>query len=188
MALPAAGSRNTPPSTPSTRIFEDVTYAVIHRIEDDGNAELKQLLANFVQSGAKHIELTPNGRIVDPKLLTHIVSDTADFPDYEIAQRHFIQVVKPTWIRNSLSKGKQQNPRQYSPDPALIMSDVVICCADVPPGDKEAIMGGVIAMGGLCSEPLTKLVTHLIALSDDDPKCEMAKARGLSCHVLLPHW
>jgi hypothetical protein len=180
-------NRDDDTKLPVAGLFADVAYSVVPQT-DLADPELAQLLADFEENGASPVELAANGRIADPKQLTHIVSTTADFPDYELAQQHLIQVVKPSWIRNSLFKNKQQNPRQYSPDPALFLSDVVICCADVPLGDKEAIMGGVIAMGGLHSEPVTKLVTHLIALSDDDPKCEEARRRNLKCHVLLPHW
>jgi len=80
------------------------------------------------------------------------------------------------------------NPRQYSPDHNLIMSDVIIACGNIPEGDKEAIAGGVLAMGGTYSGQMSKLVTHLIALSDTDERCVLAKAKHLKCKILIPHW
>jgi len=80
------------------------------------------------------------------------------------------------------------NPRQFSPDHNLFLSDIVISCADIPEGDKEAIAGGVLASGGMYSGPLSKLVTHLIALSEDDERCQLARKKNLKCKILLPHW
>lgn len=68
------------------------------------------------------------------------------------------------------------------------MSDVTICCADIPEGDKEAIIGGVIAMGGQHSSALSKMVTHLVALTLDNDKCEVAVNKRLRCQIVLPHW
>jgi hypothetical protein len=96
--------------------------------------------------------------------------------------------VRPLWIQRSLAKGKQEQVRQFSPDPAHFMHDVTICCADIPEGDMEAIAGGVIAMGGTSSDNLTRLVTHLIALSMDDPKVQAAVRKELKCKILIPHW
>jgi hypothetical protein len=122
------------------------------------------------------------------KGLTHVLSTTSDFPDYQGALDTFIHVVKPSYVQQCIEKGKQMNPRQFSPDHNLILNDIVIACANIPEGDKEAIAGGVLAMGGMYSGQLTKLVTHLIALSDEDERCVLAKKKGLKCKILLPHW
>jgi hypothetical protein len=120
--------------------------------------------------------------------ITHVISRTADFPDYDTALEQLKHVVKPVWVQVSLAKGKQQNPRQYSPDPALFLNNVTVFCTGIPDGDKEAIYGAVLALGGLCSENFTKLVTHLVALSIDDPVCETAQRKGVPCKIVLPHW
>jgi hypothetical protein len=58
----------------------------------------------------------------------------------------------------------------------------------IPDGDREAIFGATIALGGLTSEALSKLVTHVVTLSDDDPAAETCRRKGLSAKVILPHW
>lgn len=70
----------------------------------------------------------------------------------------------------------------------MFMSDVVIACGNIPEGDQEAIAGGVIAMGGTYSQAMSKIVTHLIVLSDDDPRSKTVKEKNLKCKVLIPHW
>ena len=100
----------------------------------------------------------------------------------------YIHVVKPSWVKHSIDKGKQSNPRQYSPDPRLFFSDVVISCGEIPEGDKEAIAGGVIATGGQHIATLSKAVTHIVALSMDDPRCQLAASKRLHCLYVLPHW
>ncbi len=121
--------------------------------------------------------------------VTHIISTTSDFPDYEAAGEALIPVVKPDWVEASVTKRRLANPRQYSPDPRLFLSGVVVCCADLPSGDEDAIIGGVLAMGGLYSGVVTKQVTHLVALTiKDSKKCETALSRNLNCKIVLPHW
>lgn len=99
-----------------------------------------------------------------------------------------IPVVAPTWIAASLLKNKQAPIRPYSPDPRLIFSGVYITCGDLPTGDKDAIIGAVMAMGGQESSALTKLVTHIVALTEDHPKCHQAREKRLKCKIVLPHW
>lgn len=68
------------------------------------------------------------------------------------------------------------------------MSDVVVCCADIPEGDADAIAGGILAMGGNYTTKVTTLVTHIVALSLENDMCEIAKQRNLNCRFVLPHW
>jgi hypothetical protein len=125
---------------------------------------------------------------INVQKVTHIISYTSDFPEYLDARLHMIPVVMPAWIQQSLLKNKEAPIRPYTPDPNLIFSNVTITCGDIPPGDKDAIIGAVLAMGGMESSPLTKVVTHICALTLDHPKCEQAIAKGLKCKIVLPHW
>ena len=120
--------------------------------------------------------------------VTHIISTTIDFPDYEVANDALKSVVKPDWVDASITKGRLANPRQYSPDPKLFFSGLIVCCADIPSGDADAIIGGVLAMGGLYSSSVSKMVTHIVALSMDSDKCQTALSRDLKCKIVLPHW
>ena len=120
--------------------------------------------------------------------MTHIISTTSDFPDYNTATAALKAVVKPDWVKASIAKGRLANPRQYSPDPRYFFSGLVVCCADLPSGDKDAIIGGVLAMGGLYSSAVTKMVTHIVALTVDPEKCQTALNKNLKCTIVLPHW
>lgn len=120
--------------------------------------------------------------------LTHIIASLADFRDYDAACDALIPVVKPDWVYTSSSKNKLANPRQHNPDPRLFLSDVVVCCADLPEGDKDAIIGGVLAMGGLHSSKVASMVTHIVALTMDSDKCRVVESRGMNIKIVLPHW
>ena len=120
--------------------------------------------------------------------VTHLITTTSDFPDYETAVGALKAVVKPQWVAASLSKGRLASIREYDPDPRHFFSGLVVTCADLPVGDSEAINGGVLAMGGLYSSSLTKMVTHIVALNTDSEKCQMALEKGLKCKLVLPHW
>ncbi|KHJ33684.1 putative brct domain-containing protein [Erysiphe necator] len=133
-------------------------------------------------------EVTTIGAKIDVKNVTHIISETIDFPEYPIARQHMIPVVIPDWISHSLMRNKEAGIRPYTPDPALIFSSVNISCADIPSGDKDAIIGAVLAMGGVETNSLTKLTTHICALTTDHPKCQQAIEKNLKCKIILPHW
>jgi hypothetical protein len=120
--------------------------------------------------------------------ITHIISTTFDFPEYDAACDALIPVIKPTWVDASLMRDKLANPRQYNPDPRLFLSDVVVCCADLPNGDADAIAGGVLAMGGLYTSKVTSQVTHIVALTMESEKCAIVLSKKLPIKIVLPHW
>ena len=91
-------------------------------------------------------------------------------------------------MSHSIAKGKLANPRQYNPDPKAFMSDVVVCCADLPEGDADAIVGCVLAAGGLHSKRVASMVTHLVALTMDAEKCQLVESKKLNIKIVLPHW
>ena len=80
------------------------------------------------------------------------------------------------------------NPCPHSPDSRLFFSGLVFSCSDLPQGDKDAIIGGVVAMGGLYSSSVTRMVTHIVALTMDSEKCQTAIEKDLKCKIVLPHW
>ena len=120
--------------------------------------------------------------------VTHIIATTIDFPEYNAASNSLKSVVKPDWVDASIAKARLANPRQYSPDPRLFFSGLVVCCADLPSGDSDAIIGGVLAMGGLYSSAVSKMVTHVVALTTDPEKCQTALNKNLKVKMVLPHW
>jgi twin BRCT domain len=147
-----------------------------------------QLTALLVGNGATCIPLTLDSSTVPLREITHIISTTTDFPAYEGACDAFIPVVKPEWVDVSVSRRRLAQVRPYNPDPRLFFSGVVITCADIPEGDKDAIMGGVVAMGGQYVIGVTKLVTHIVALTEENDMCRQASKKGIKAKVVLPHW
>lgn len=125
---------------------------------------------------------------IDLENVTHIISTTSDFPQYADARLHMVPVVTPSWITQSLLRNKLAQLRPFTPDPNLIFSNITISCADLPAGDKDAIIGAVLAMGGMESNSLTKMTSHICALTMDHPKCVQAKEKNLKCKIVLPHW
>jgi hypothetical protein len=134
------------------------------------------------------VKVIGGDKIRDFDDLTHIISATADFPKYSAANVHLVPVVTPAWITQSLIKNKQASMRPFTPDPKLFFSNVTLTCGDIPTGDKDAIIGAVLAMGGMETSSLTKLTTHICALTTDHPKCQQAVEKGLKVKIVLPHW
>ncbi|KAJ8118242.1 hypothetical protein OPT61_g748 [Boeremia exigua] len=171
----------------SKGIFGDSSFTIIpNGLSDDRLSQLKNDIT--AANGTIMPFDATKGRIDRLEETNYIISTTSDFPDYYRALDRMTHVVKPLWVEHSLKANKTKNPRTYSPDPALFMSDVIICCGNLPSGDKEAIQGGVLAMGGQFTEQLTKTVTHLISLDLDDQRCQLAISKRLNLTIVLPHW
>lgn len=146
--------------------------------------QLEQTLKDHAGTVAK---ISPDG-ILDLTDLTHIISTTSDFPQYSAARQRLITVVTPNWVTQSLLKNKTAQIRPFNPDPNLIFSNVNISCADLPAGDKDAIIGAVLAMGGMESNSVSRLTTHICALTIDNDKCKEALEKKLRVKIVLPHW
>lgn len=71
----------------------------------------------------------------------------------------------------------------------MFMSSVVLASADdIPQGDKDALIAGVTCFGGQYSDRLTKLCTHIVALSADNDMCRLVEEKSLPIKIVLPHW
>jgi len=100
-----------------------------------------------------------------------------------------LTVVTPAWISISLARSKLQPHRPYTPDPNKFFSNVVVSCADIPSGDKEAIIGAVLAYGGAETNDITRQTTHVCALTMEHPKVQAIMEKGLGkLKIVLPHW
>ncbi|PTB77772.1 BRCT domain-containing protein [Trichoderma longibrachiatum ATCC 18648] len=141
----------------------------------------------LIEHGAEIIEPRRDGTIPVERV-THIISNTIDFPQYIETQAIMIPVVTTQWITASISRRKQAQVRPFSPDPGMIFSEVIVTCADLPQMDKESILGAVMALGGQESKDASKLCTHICALSMDHPKVVAALERKWKGKIVLPHW
>lgn len=139
------------------------------------------------QHGAEVLEPNRKGKIRIPGV-THVISNTIDFEQYTEAQAMMIPVVTSSWIKSTVARGKIAQVRPYSPDPRMIFSSVMLTCADIPPTDKETIIGATMALGGMESKDLSRQTTHICALSMDHLKCVEAARKHLKCKIVLPHW
>ncbi|KAF2460931.1 hypothetical protein BDY21DRAFT_376742 [Lineolata rhizophorae] len=183
---PPDGAVNSSITKPESPLAE-IAFTVVPS-KDLTEKQLQSIIETLNESGAQYVPLTDEGRVHVPKC-DYIISTTSDFPDYEAALDQFKRVVKPSWVNACIKSQKiVANFRPFSPDPHLFMSEVVVSCADIPEGDKEAIRGAVLAMGGQYTSALLKTVTHVIALSMDDVKCQMVLSKKLRATIVLPHW
>jgi hypothetical protein len=118
---------------------------------------------------------------IDLEEVTHIIAANTDFPGYSDAEGLMIPVVTPEWVQHSVSKGRIAHVRPFTPDPRFFFSDVMATIAELPFGDKEAICGGIIAMGGQYSNHLTKFTTHIVALNMDNVSCVSCYFASSAC-------
>ncbi|QIX02079.1 hypothetical protein AMS68_007596 [Peltaster fructicola] len=170
-----------------SKLFEGVAITIIP--SDDVTTQQEQLIITSVtDNGGNYISSTAPEGYAKLNELTHIISTHIDFPDYTDALDAAINVVKPNWISDSIAKGRLVTPRQYSPDPSQFFNDVIVTCGTLPESDEDAIIAGVIALGGQYSSPLTKIVTHIVTMDMDSEKCRLAREKHLPVRIVLPHW
>ncbi|KAI0477672.1 BRCT domain-containing protein [Xylariaceae sp. FL0804] len=167
-------------------LFSLCAFAILPSEDLTGNV-LDEVSDAITQRGGKVLSPSRDGTL-PLNHATHIISNTIDFPQYNDAAAMMIPVVRHKWVNASLTKGKAAQIRPFTPDPRMIFSDVVLSCADIPPTDKDAIIGATMALGGMDSENVTKLTTHICALSTDHEKCRIAIDKKLKCKIVLPHW
>ncbi|KAF4465724.1 hypothetical protein FALBO_7424 [Fusarium albosuccineum] len=148
---------------------------------------ISELSSVLEDNGAVICEPRRDGSIPIEKV-THIISNTIDFPQFTECQAVMIPVVTTQWITSSIHRRKQAQIRPFSPDPRMIFSEVVVTCADLPETDKESIAGATMALGGQESKDATRMTTHICAPSMDHPKVQIALQKGWKGKVVLPHW
>ncbi|KAI1336992.1 BRCT domain-containing protein [Xylariaceae sp. FL0016] len=170
----------------SHSLFRGCAFTVVPSKDLSGDV-LDQLSRNIIKYGGEVIDTKRDGSL-NLDNVTHIISNTIDFPQYTDAAAVMLPVVKSKWIDASLLKGKHAQIRPFTPDPRMIFSDVILSCADIPSMDQDAIIGATMAMGGMETENVTKLTTHICALTMDHPKCKLAQEKKWKCKIVLPHW
>ncbi|KAK5108587.1 hypothetical protein LTR62_008163 [Meristemomyces frigidus] len=172
----------------SRTLFEGVVVALIlsDQLEEEETDQITEIVAN---NGGKVVQVCDNSNGVENlSNATHIIATNIDFPQYNKAVERGVLVVKPSWVRQSQAKSKLVGARQHSPDPNQYFQQVVLTCGDLPEGDKDAIIAGVMALGGQYSGALNKLTTHIVTLDYDHPKSQLAVRTKAKCISVLPHW
>ncbi|KAG0160012.1 hypothetical protein PDIDSM_7539 [Penicillium digitatum] len=170
-----------------SKLFEQCCLCIVCS-KDLSSDTAEQLATILEQNGGEPLIVQPGAEVPDVAKFSHLISTTIDFEAYDTTCDALIPVVKPQWVNTSLTKRKLANPRQYSPDPRLFMNDVVVTCGDIPEGDKDAIIGGVVAKGGLYAPRVSQMVTHLVDLTADSDKARIVQAKKLNVKIVLPHW
>jgi len=146
-------------------------------------------LAGIIKDGGGNVVDVKADRTIPLLELDYIVSETIDFSQYTEARDAMITVVKSSWVQESFRRKKLAQIKAHSPDPRLFFSGVNFAFGEnIPELDRLAILGPALGMGGQSSENLTRMVTHLVALSMDDIVCKHAIEKGLKCKIVLPHW
>ncbi|CZR61128.1 related to RTT107-Establishes Silent Chromatin [Phialocephala subalpina] len=168
----------------ASEVFKDCTFAFV--LSRDLPKKLAEDHKPSIEDNGGQV--VPFDKDFDLSDVTHIISATVDFPQFSEARLQLKPVVTTTWITASLSRNKEVHPGPYTPDPNMIFANVTITCEGLPSGDKDAIIGAVLAMGGLETSNLTKMTTHICALNVDGDKARSAEEKGLKCKIVLPHW
>ncbi|KAG0135348.1 BRCT domain-containing protein [Tuber indicum] len=170
-------------------LFSEVTFYIVESPELVHEAA-REIARMLIENGALESKPLGTGSAMqlDLQEITHIISSTIDFPDYSEVEGLMIPVVKPEWVNFSIQKNRIAHVRPYTPDPRFFLCGIIATIAELPVGDKEAICGGIIAMGGQYGSNLTKFTTHIVALNMDNEKCRQAVAKRMSIKIVLPHW
>jgi len=174
------------------KIFDSFKFLIIKSVDLLDNETEK--ITNSLDQYEVEYEVIDNGSSIDndqilDKGITHIVSNNILFDSYPFAEENMIPVVTAEFIHKTVQLQRQPPIRPFSPDPKHVLKDIHVCVGGLPISDKEAIYGGVRALGGSFSETLNKFVTHLIS-TDPDEDCCIAVNSIEDCNIkiVLPNW
>jgi hypothetical protein len=126
----------------------------------------------LLSHGATEVSQTPSPSHPDISFdlseTTHIIAADIHFPGFPEAEQAMVPVVTPAWVEASVKKKRLAHVRPFTPDERLFFSGIIVTTAELPAGDREAIFGGVVALGGQYNVNLTKFVTHIVCLDLDN--------------------
>ncbi|GAA5900179.1 hypothetical protein JCM8208_002041 [Rhodotorula glutinis] len=221
---------SAPPAPPNAndRLFQGVTFFITTTVHPDVRAALTDLLTTWgaspcpppptstaptstsTSSSSTTTTTTtsaPRPPRFDPALVTHVITDTLDFPEHALVvvkrraeagarataaggEETGVEVVTPAWVTRSFDLQVIQPPRFYSADRNLFFSGTIVCTSELPEPDTLAVHSAVLALGGQTRRELTREVTHLVCAAAHGQKYEMALRFGteLGIVVVLPHW
>ncbi|KAI5808837.1 BRCT domain-containing protein [Peziza echinospora] len=179
-----------PASTGEPGLFHEVVFYVVEsdKLTREQATKVKKTLLEHGAIEAEHRTDPDNKTPFDPLEVTHVIAADVDFPGQLEVEEAMKAIVTPAWVETSVAKKRLAHVRLFTPDPKLFFSGVIVTIAELPVGDKEAICGGILAMGGQYSTNLTKLTTHIVALNMDNEKCTQAVAKKVQAKIVLPHW
>ncbi|GAA5844402.1 hypothetical protein JCM9279_006288 [Rhodotorula babjevae] len=211
-----------PPAPPNANehLFQGVTFFITPTVHPHVRAALTDLLTTWGGSPCPPAPTSTASSTTttavaaarpprfDPALVTHIITDTLDFPEHALVKQRVgygaggpgasaaspdeagVEVVTPAWVTRSFDLQVLQPPRFYSADRALFFSGTIVCTSELPEPDTLAIHSAVLALGGQTRRELTREVTHLVCAAAHGHKYEMALKFGteLGIVVVLPHW
>lgn len=163
-------------------LFKSVTF-----IHDGIDSKAVQALLSGGATQLMSLEEAPRQTFVH--IVTEDYNSALSLSAQEVTWASRTAICTPSWIKSSCAKGRIQDVRGFSPDPRQFFSGVQVVCSDLPEGDKEAIYGGVLALGGRYTDDFVKGTTHVVALTMDSEKVREAAARPPgSVEIVLPHW
>lgn len=174
------------------KLFDNFKILIIKSV-DLPDTEV-QSLAEILQQYSVEYEVLENGSSIDKEELitkefTHILSNNINFELYSFAQENMIPVSTSDFIYKTVELQRQPPIRPFSPDPKHVLKDIHVCVGGLPLSDKEAIFGGVRALGGCFSDTLNKFVTHLISTDSDEDCCIAVNSiEDCKIKIVLPNW
>lgn len=174
------------------KLFENFKVLII-KSADLPDEEI-QKVTDALNQYEVEFTVVDSGSAIDQETLiteqyTHIISNNIYFDLYQFTQENMIPVMTTEFIHMTVELQRQPPIRPFSPDPRHVLKGIHVCVGGLPVSDKEAIYGGVRALGGTFSETLNKFVTHLISTDSDEDCCIAVNSiDGCEIKIVLPNW
>eukprot|EP00794_Sanderia_malayensis_P016834 gene16833-18532_t len=180
-----------------TSLFKDVSFYLVDETKDEPKNILKQF-------GAKR-------EFYISDLVTHVIADDVDFPEYEQVKDAKLDVVKSTWVDAcircetilpqmgsladwyliylvvfcSLTHG---SAKPFSPEVNAIFSGLTMCLSQISKSDRDALWAMVTYHGGNCQPNLNAKCTHLICGKASGRKFDCAIQHVDRLKIVTPDW
>ncbi|XP_012566719.2 PAX-interacting protein 1 isoform X1 [Hydra vulgaris] len=95
-------------------------------------------------------------------LVTHVISDSCDFPQLHQVVESKIPIVTTNWVHMSVKCGTMLPTKPFSPMGDGLFQNMVFCPSQIPVKDREILLAMIVYHGGVYKINLTKDCTHLV--------------------------
>lgn len=172
------------------RIFEN--YNIFLHLEDAN--EFEDIKQRLLRNGANKVftseDIQSDETIVFN--LSHIISKSINFPQYEFSQEYMIPIVSPEWVNASLKAGRLSSLRSFFPadDLARLFKKFIFSIDDsIPNVDSKLYKIIIEEYGGQWQPQITKFTTHVISVDISSDSCIIANSiPNLDIVCIIPQY
>jgi len=159
----------------ASSVFKGVSFYLVDETKDE---QVKNLLKLHGASREFYIS----------DLVTHVIAENINFPEYEQAKDAKLAIVKAAWVDACMKCDTLLPSNPFSPEQDSLFYGLTICLSQVPQNDKNALWAMITYHGAVCQLNLNPKCTHLVTGKASGRKFEFAIQKPDRVKIVTPEW